>query len=128
MISTREMISIMQQSESGKQMQEETRNGWRDLNGTPDWNWIDCNYRAKPNRYRVVLDRLIEEEIDSAIITFGGVEHNDTGDIKLVYDTHIRNVILDNLKIGKTVKFRLVPVNEFGSNIIDTIKESKYGK
>ena len=128
MISTREMISVMQQSISGKQIQIETTDGWRDLNGLPDWNWIDCNYRAKPNRYKVFLDKLTEEEIDSVIVTFGGIEHSDTGDMKLVYDTHIRNVIIDNLAIGKTVKFRLVPVNEFGSSIIDTIKESKYSK
>ena len=124
----REQIAVMQAYESGKQIEYSTDDGgWFPVD-KPFWNWAEVEYRVKPNKIKEVVDYIDSHDITTTHITFGGVENYNTKSLKVVYDTHIRTVLFDMLDVGKTVKFKLVPLNHFGESVLEEINISRYAK
>ncbi|HEB9330582.1 TPA: hypothetical protein RZK34_001719 [Campylobacter jejuni] len=56
----KEKIEVMEAFERGEKIQYmiKGRGIWSDVD-VPDWNWVDCNYRIKPNysNIRVCLSK-----------------------------------------------------------------------
>lgn len=49
-MNTQEKIAVMQAYQEGKSIQflRDPDNGWIDCSGSPVWNWLDNEYRVKP--------------------------------------------------------------------------------
>ena len=124
----KEMIGVMQAYEAGKDIQAEGANGWNDIVGHPSWDWENYVYRIKPNKFKEIVSTIRDTEIETTNITFGGISHNDTGEVKIVYDSHIRRVMFNLFKVGDKAKFKLVPLNDYGETLIKEINKSEYTK
>ena len=123
-----DMIKVMQQFEAGKQIQIQTFVGWEDVEGTPDWDWNRNRYRCKPNKYQELFEHMESQEISKTTIKFICVEHNDTGDKKILFDTHIREALKEYMNIGNVCTFSLVPMNYHSEQCIAEINKSEYAK
>jgi len=124
----KEQIAVMQAFDAGKEVQvSDSIHGWLDSTN-PTFNWNTYTYRIKPNKFKEMVDDLDKHDIATTHITFGGVANYNTGDLKVVYDTHIRTVLFDMLDVGKMVKFKLVPLNAFGEEVLEEINISRHAK
>ena len=124
----REQIAVMQQYDCGKDIQVMLDSTvWIDTKN-PSFNWHSYKYRVKPNKFHSLVETITSSEVESTTISFGGIENKFNKELKIVYDTHIRDILTDTLQIGNVVRFKLVPLNDFGEEILAKINESKYAK
>ena len=123
----KEQIAVMQQYDCGKDVQVLLDAGWTDTKN-PSFNWHSHEYRIKPNKFYSLVEYVNSSEVESTTISFGGIENKFNKELKVVYDTHIRDILTDTLQIGNVARFKLIPLNDFGEEILTKINESKYAK
>ena len=124
----KEMIGVMQAYEAGKKIQVQSDDEWKDIVGSPFWDWDTFIYRIKPNKFKEFVSTIRDTEIETTNITFGGIAHNDNGEVKIVYDSHIRRAMFNFFEVGNKAKFKLVPLNNYGETLIREINKSEYTK
>lgn len=130
-MTTKEMISVMQAYNSGKQIQigNADLDSWMDTKFDVEWNWGHNDYRVKPNKFAELANCIGDSEVESTTIVFGCHENTyKDGEKKLLYDTHIRKTLTEKMDYGNTVKFKLVAVNPFGEELLDEINKSRFSK
>ena len=118
----------MQKYESGKQIQVEHKDGWIDIIGTPYWDWVNFDYREKPDRYIDMANQINQSDMTTTIISFGCIENDRTKDKKIVYDSHIRSVMYDSMEIGGVCRYKLVPLGDKSEELIEEINKSRFSK
>lgn len=118
----------MQSHSAGKRIEQLNSDGSWVSCEDPRWNWSDYSYRLEPNKYTEAIGATGDLGVKSTRITFGILEHIGSGDKKIVYDSHIRNALIEQIPYGGIAAFRLVATNQFGEDCIDAINTSKYAK
>lgn len=116
----------MQSYADGKNVERRLlgRNDWhRDT--APQWDWSKYEYRQEETFYKKALRVLGEADLASIKINFSAVEDwNNAGETKILYDTHIRNTLKENLEIDKQASFLLVPITNISTKLTNMITEN----
>ena len=105
MKTTKEMIEVMQAYDRGEQIECFNDEQWKDVKN-PVWDWLNNNYRVKPNKKYIPFDTaeefLAAQRVHGIHVYFGGCKYgtniNANGGIILSPSTYTLNVVITDLE------------------------------
>ena len=105
MKTTKEMIEVMQAYDRGEQIECFNNMKWKDVKN-PVWDWLNNNYRVKPNKKYIPFDTaeefLAAQRVHGIHVYFGGCKYgtniNANGGIILSPSTYTLNVVITDLE------------------------------
>jgi hypothetical protein len=116
----KEQIAVMQAYASGKEIESRRLvNGYWEKDNEPLWDFSSSEYRQVQDKYSKSRQMVNSLPVENFNITFGCVVNDYDGKLRIVFDSTLRGELYKALDVrGKTCKFKLVPVNDFGEKII----------